>query len=111
MRPINAPAWLTARPIAHRGLHDAERGIVENTLAAAEAAIAGGFAIECDVQPSADGEAFVFHDGTLDRLTDMQGPLNEMSAETIRRARLGVAAPRPPCGGGSGWGVAPSRNR
>ena len=109
MRPINAPAWLTARPIAHRGLHDAERGIVENTLAAAEAAIAGGFAIECDVQPSADREAFVFHDGTLDRLTDMQGPLNEMSAETIRRARLRVAgAPAPLVGEGRGGGSRPA---
>ena len=32
--------WLVARPIAHRGLHDAAKGIVENSLAAARAAIA-----------------------------------------------------------------------
>ena len=44
--------------------------MIENTLAAAEAAIAAGFAIECDVQMSADEEIFVFHDDTLDRLTD-----------------------------------------
>ena len=66
---VNAPDWLTARPIAHRGLHDRAAGIPENTLAAAEAAIAGGYAIECDVQPSADGEAMVFHDEALGRLT------------------------------------------
>ncbi len=37
---LNAPAWLIAQPIAHRGLHDIAGGIVENTLAAAEAAAA-----------------------------------------------------------------------
>ena len=65
---MTAPAWLTARPIAHRGLHDRDGGIIENTLSAAEAAITHGFAIECDVQDTADGEALVFHDKTLDRL-------------------------------------------
>src|SRR5881392_1365342 len=62
-------AWLTARPIAHRGYHDRGAGRIENTLSAAEAAIAANFAIECDLQLSVDGEAVVFHDDTLDRLT------------------------------------------
>jgi glycerophosphoryl diester phosphodiesterase len=84
----NAPAWLTERPIAHRGLHDAEGGTIENTIAAAEAAITAGFAIECDVQMSRDGEVFVFHDETLDRLTDMSGAFIERSAAEIRRARI-----------------------
>jgi glycerophosphoryl diester phosphodiesterase len=88
LRALNAPAWLTERPIAHRGLHDAASGVIENTLQAAEAAIAGGFAIECDIQMSADGEVFVFHDDTFDRLTDAKGALIEMSAEAIRRVRL-----------------------
>ena len=72
---VNAPDWLTARPIAHRGLHDRAAGIPENTIAAAEAAIAGGYAIECDVQPSADGEAMVFHDEGLGRLTGASEPI------------------------------------
>ncbi len=92
MRALNAPAWLTERPIAHRGLHDAARGVIENTLAAAEAAIAGGFAIECDIQLSADEEVFVFHDETLDRLTDAKGALIEMSAGAIRKARFAPPA-------------------
>jgi glycerophosphoryl diester phosphodiesterase len=108
MRTANAPAWLTGRPIAHRGLHDAARGVIENTLHAAEAAIAGGFAIECDVQMSADGEVFVFHDETLDRLTDAQGALVEMSAEAIGRIRIvlpgAVSAPAPLVRAGRGWG-------
>lgn len=66
-------AWLTRRPIAHRGLHDRSRGIVENTLPAARAAIARGFSIECDVLLSADEEVVVFHDDTLERLTFAEG--------------------------------------
>ena len=74
MTPVNAPSWLVERPIAHRGLHDEAKGVIENTLRSAEAAIARGFAIEFDVQMSTDGEAIVFHDETLDRLTDATGP-------------------------------------
>ncbi len=40
---MSTPSWLVAKPIAHRGLHDKAQGIIENTLAAAEAAIVHGF--------------------------------------------------------------------
>src|SRR3954465_16059598 len=80
--PMRAPDWLIARPVAHRGLHDRARGIVENMPAAAAAAIAGNFAIECDIQLSADGEAMVHHDGVLGRLTEGSGALlGKTSAE------------------------------
>ncbi|WP_172329712.1 glycerophosphodiester phosphodiesterase family protein [Mangrovicoccus sp. HB161399] len=86
------PAGLLARPIAHRGLHDAGRGIPENSLAAAEAACAEGYGIELDIQPSGDGVPMVFHDGTLDRLTDEAGPVTGRSAEELgRMALLGTA--------------------
>jgi glycerophosphoryl diester phosphodiesterase len=49
--------WLTARPVAHRGLHDAARGVIENTTSAFDAAIAGNYGIETDVQVSRDGLA------------------------------------------------------
>src|SRR5947209_11590386 len=65
--------WLTARPIAHRGLHDAAAGVIENTASAFQAAITGGYGIECDLQISADGEAMVYHDDMLGRLTDGTG--------------------------------------
>ena len=51
-----APDWLTTQPVAHRGLHDRARGIIENTPSAALAAIVGNFSIECDIQLTADGE-------------------------------------------------------
>lgn len=85
-------SWMTARPIAHRGLHDAAKGVIENSISAARAAIAAGYAIECDVQLSADGELFVFHDETLERLTAGAGKVaartaNELSRLTLRGAR------------------------
>src|ERR1700757_1300850 len=81
--PENAPKmpdWLTARPVAHRGLHDAQKGIIENTPSAFQAAIAGGYGIECDLQISADGEAMVHHDDALGRLTEGAGRLDTMTA-------------------------------
>ena len=87
--PPSAPDWLVARPIAHRGLHDRAAGIPENTLASAEAAIAAGYAIECDVQASADGEAMVFHDAALGRLTEAAAEIGTRSADAL--GRLSVA--------------------
>jgi glycerophosphoryl diester phosphodiesterase len=83
-----APDWLTARPIAHRGYHDVTAGRIENTLPAAEAAIAHRFAIECDLQRSADDAVVVFHDDTLDRLTDLNGPIEARTLAELRGARF-----------------------
>ena len=80
--------WLTARPIAHRGLHDAAAGVIENSIPAAQAAIAGRFGIECDVQLSADGEAMVFHDFVLDRLTEKAGTVASLKADALAAITL-----------------------
>lgn len=68
-------SWLTQRPIAHRGLHDAKAGRIENTLSAFDAAARRGFPMEMDVHLSADGVVYVFHDDVLDRLTTGAGPV------------------------------------
>jgi len=67
------------RPIAHRGLHDAAKGIVENTAPAFEAAIGKGYGIECDLRPAADGTPLVFHDLDLDRLTAGTGLITSLA--------------------------------
>ncbi|CEG07718.1 cytoplasmic glycerophosphodiester phosphodiesterase [Afipia felis] len=85
--PSRAPDWLTAAPVAHRGLHDAARGIVESTPSAFSAAIAGGFAIETDLQLSSDGEAMVFHDDTLTRLTERSDDIRTLSAAELKTVR------------------------
>lgn len=79
----NTPPWLTARPVAHRGLHDQAQGLVENTLPAFEAAVERGFAIELDLQPTADSDAVVFHDHTLERLTQEAGPVVARTREQL----------------------------
>jgi glycerophosphoryl diester phosphodiesterase len=76
--------WLTARPIAHRGLHDAASGVIENTASAFDAAIAGSYGIETDVQISADGEAMVHHDDALGRLTEGSARLAALSAAELK---------------------------
>ncbi|QOZ52765.1 glycerophosphodiester phosphodiesterase [Bradyrhizobium sp. CCBAU 53338] len=81
---MRAPDWLTAGPVAHRGLHDISRGIVENMPGAVRAAIAGNFAIEVDIQLSADGEAMVHHDHALGRLTEATGPVVAKTAAELR---------------------------
>jgi glycerophosphoryl diester phosphodiesterase len=85
---VRAPDWLTARPVAHRGLHDIARGIVENMPAAAQAAVAGNFAIECDIQLTADGEAMVHHDDALGRLTEGSGALLGKTAAELKAVRF-----------------------
>lgn len=93
LAPLDAaPDWLVARPIAHRGLHDRAGGVIENSLAAARAAVAGGYAIECDVQGTADGEAMVFHDDALERLTGRAGLVRETSAAALAGMALSGAA-------------------
>lgn len=73
--------WLGEWAYAHRGLHGA--GLPENSPSAFAAAMARGMGIECDVQRSSDGQAMVFHDFELDRLTGETGPVNRRSAEQL----------------------------
>jgi len=75
--------WLTTLPIAHRGLHDKTIGIIENSSSAFAAAMSAGYAIECDVRVTQDGEAMVFHDTKLDRVTAATGRLIDRSAKEI----------------------------
>lgn len=77
--------WLVGTMFAHRGLHGA--GVPENSPAAFAAALSRGFGIECDIQRSGDGQAMVFHDWELDRLTGESGAVARRSA-----AQLGALA-------------------
>jgi len=77
--------WLIARPVAHRGLHD-QKSVIENTPSAFAAAIAARYGIECDLQISADGEAMVYHDDALGRLTEGCSRLDATTAAELKRA-------------------------
>lgn len=79
---------LFPRPIAHRGLHDIARGVIENSPSAFEAAIAGDFAIECDVQLSSDGVPYIFHDDDLQRLVGRPGRSDAIAIADITATPL-----------------------
>ncbi len=86
--PALDPAFLKT-PIAHRALHDATKGVYENCRSAIIAAIEHGYAIEIDLQLSADGRAMVFHDDTLDRLTDKHGDVSDYTAAELTQIKVG----------------------
>lgn len=89
-RRLPKPAKPHAFPvavIAHRGNSAAAP---ENTLAAFESAIrAGADAVELDVRLSADGHLVLMHDETVDRTTDGQGHVSELTLEQLRRLDAG----------------------
>lgn len=88
-KAIFGEAWdrLFDPPIAHRGLW-AKNGAPENSLGAFQAACTGGYSIELDVQLTADGEAVVFHDTLLDRMTGAAGRVSDHTAADLGRLKL-----------------------
>lgn len=81
-------AWerLFSPAIAHRGLWDAHAP--ENSLAAFQAACHAGYGVELDVQLSADGEAMVFHDATLERMCGVEGRLSDRHTAELAAMKL-----------------------
>ena len=89
MRARFGEAWdlLFGPPIAHRGLWS-PGGAPENSLAAFQAACSAGYGIELDAQLSADGEAMVFHDDDLARMTGAAGRLGSRTAAELSALTL-----------------------
>lgn len=77
---------LASYPYAHRGLHG--NGVPENSRAAFRAAIERGHGIELDVQASREGDAIVFHDWDLSRLTEKIGSVSSMSRPDLQKTYL-----------------------
>lgn len=90
-------AWdlLFHPPVAHRGLWSLQ-GPPENSLGAFQAACAAGYGIELDVQLSADGEAMVFHDDKLIRMTGAEGRLRDRTAADLQALSLAGGAEKIP---------------
>lgn len=88
--------WIKDVPVAHRGYHDMNKQIWENTLSAFSRAIEAGFAIECDIQLSADSVPMVFHDHDLQRLCGIAGEVRERTAAELRMLSIGGTADKIP---------------
>jgi len=81
------PAPLRRIPLAHRGYHHGPN-CPENSRAAFRAAVDAGYGIEMDAQLSSDGQAMVFHDYDLGRLTHDSGPIRQRSAAELSKIIL-----------------------
>ena len=85
---MSLPQAFLDRPIAHRGYHDVAAGRPENSRAAILAAVNAGYGIEIDLQMSADGQAMVFHDYELARLTGAKGAVKQRNAADLSSITL-----------------------
>lgn len=81
-------AWLSDIKIAHRGLHNLEKGIPENTIIAFEKAIERNVAIELDVHILKDNNIIVFHDDTLKRACKTDKAVKELTYKEIKTLKL-----------------------
>lgn len=92
---MSPQSWLKDRPIAHRGLHDGNKRIWENTRSAFQRAIDGNHPIECDVHLTMDGQVVVFHDSDLKRLTGNNGKVHETKLDAMKAMPIGGTADNP----------------
>ena len=90
------PRAFLQTPLAHRAYHNRALGRVENSASAVQAALDAGYGIELDVQLSSDGQAMVFHDEDLDRLTSQTGPVHLRTAADLQLSLIHISEPTRP---------------
>ena len=82
-------AWIKELPVAHRGYHDLNNTVWENTLSAFSRAVEAGFAIECDLHYASDGVPVIFHDEDLERLCNLKGDVRERTSGELGLIAIG----------------------
>ncbi|TNM62195.1 glycerophosphodiester phosphodiesterase family protein [Aliirhizobium smilacinae] len=93
---MTSASWIKDVPVAHRGYHDMNKQVWENTLTAFARAADAAFAIECDLQLSADSVPMVFHDDKLDRVCGISGDVRERTASELGLLSVGGTADKIP---------------
>lgn len=93
---MTSAAWIKDAPIAHRGYHDMNKLVWENTLSAFSRAVDAGFGIECDLQLATDSVPVVFHDHTLERLCGIKGDVRERTSAELGMLAVGGTSDRIP---------------
>lgn len=79
---------LTKSMIAHRGYHNIEEGIPENSMKAFKRAVENNLIIELDVHVLKDGEVVVFHDANLKRMTGIDKKIKDFNYNDIKEIKL-----------------------
>jgi glycerophosphoryl diester phosphodiesterase len=77
-------AWLKEDQIAHRGLHNKDLSVPENTMTAFKLAMEQGYSIEFDINILKDGQVVVFHDHDLKRCFSIDKSLDQLTYEDIK---------------------------
>lgn len=73
---------------AHRGLHDIQQGIPENSLTAFRRAVDYGYGAELDVHLSKDGSLVVMHDESLLRTAGIDRNICDCTRQELQAYRL-----------------------
>lgn len=81
-------SWLTSNLIAHRGIHDNSKGLIENSMPAFEKAAEEGYAIELDVQITKDNKLVVYHDKKLKRMFGTDEYLSDLTYQELSQLKL-----------------------
>jgi glycerophosphoryl diester phosphodiesterase len=89
-------AFVKRLPVAHRGLHDGNNAVWENTLSAFKRAVDAGYAIECDLQYVADAVPVVFHDDDMERLLKIKGDVRDKSSGELSLMSIGGTTDKVP---------------
>lgn len=88
MITIKKVDFLVKSPIAHKGVHDNKKGIIENTIPAFFLSIEKGYTIELDVHIIKDGTIVVFHDDTLKRAAGIGKRLKEFTYDELKKITI-----------------------
>jgi glycerophosphoryl diester phosphodiesterase len=80
--------WLTKEYIAHRGLHQKDQSIPENSMESFKLALANDYAIEFDVNLTKDEVPVVFHDHSLKRMTQIDRLITELNRDELNDYHL-----------------------
>ena len=86
----NHPGWdkLSGTRYAHRGLHNKDEGIPENSMTAFRRAVEHGYGAELDVHLLKDGSLAVFHDSALKRICGTDGIIEDLTAKDLANYHL-----------------------
>lgn len=79
---------LYASKYAHRGLHNKDKTIPENSMSAFSQAVEAGYGIELDINITTDNRVVVFHDDTLQRICGIDKAISDCSYDELTRYSL-----------------------